>query len=50
MDFLSSECEYIWPKTWGFFSEAEVKESDLPKRRQLIDMDENNRSSVGCIM
>jgi len=50
MDFLSSEFEYIWSKTWDFFSEAEMKDSGLPKRRQLIDMDENNRNTLGCFV
>ena len=27
-----------------------MKDGGLPKRRQLIDVDENNRSTVGCFM
>jgi hypothetical protein len=50
MDFLSSEFECIWSKIWGFFSKAEVKDSGLPKRSLLIDMDENNRSTLGCFI
>jgi len=50
MDFLSGDCEYVWSNTWKFFSKAEVKDSGLPKRRQLIDMDENNRSTLGCFV
>jgi len=27
-----------------------MRDSDLPKRRQLIDMDESNRSTLGCFV